>query len=398
MSATAALVDPLASAYPILDPAGLHDLVGSEVVASGLRHKPGVSTTATLTTSAGRPWGWAQVLQGDQPDKIDNARRRAEAHGHTVSVRSLSGAGWFLCGRVGGDPRLQRGLAELADAIPDVDAALEAGTVQPLRYNALRRLVLRGSDRSVLLPADQVIRVTAARRTPSLTALERLAELGVPVLTPLREAAIPLSRRVTVWPWVDGSDLATTPDPRAARVAGAALGGLHRVSGSQVGHRIMRRMLPGAGPRLTLRRVTEAAGAVAPSLAPRLDEVLRRLPQRSWRPDRIVHGDFSADQVIAASDGIRIVDLDRLQLGETHHDLGGFAAAELRRTGGWGLTAELLAGYTGQVDPDGLTAWTAHALLLRLAEPFRAASPTWPEDMHHRLDEVERVLHEGVSF
>jgi hypothetical protein len=397
MSAAATLVDPLATAYPFFDAAVLHDLVGHEVVAVGLRHKPALSTTATLTGPDGHPWGWAQVLSGDPADKIVNARRRASARASAISVRSLPRrTGVFLCGTVGTDPRLHRARDVIAAIVPRLDSAIASGALHPLRYNALRRLVLRGSGHAGPVTADRVLRLTAAHQTVDRGALGALADLGVPLVTPLREQGVPTSRRVTLWPWIDGVDLAAAPDPTAARAAGAALGRLHEVTASAARHRIPTTVPPGEDPNRTLQRVLETAAPIAPPLQPRLHGVVARLPRRPWQPGSIIHGDFSADQVVQARDGIRIVDLDRLQLGEPHHDLGSFAASELRRTGGWGLTGDLLAGYARGVRPDDLAAWTAHALLLRLTEPFREASPTWVADMDRRLDEVELVLREGV--
>ena len=397
MSAAATWVDPLASAYPFLDTAVLHDLVGREVSAAGLRHKPGFSTTATLTGPDGRPWGWAQVLLGDQADKIDNARRRAAARGGAIAVRRLPrGAGWFVCGDVGTDPRLHRARDVISPIVPRLDRALESGALHPLRYNALRRLVLRGSDHGGPLTRQRVLRLTAARQSVDRRALGRLADLGVPLVAPLREDGVPTSRRATLWPWIDGIDLAAAPDPTAARAAGAALARLHAVTASAVGSRIAAKVPPGEETDRTLRRVVETAVLIAPTLERRLDALVARLPGRPRHPGSIIHGDFSADQVVRAGGGVRIVDLDRLQLGAPHHDLGSFAASELRRTGGWGLTGDMLAGHGAGTRPDELAAWTAHALLLRLTEPFRETSPTWVADMDCRLDEVEHVLREGV--
>ena len=146
--------------------------------------------------------------------------------------------------------------------------------------------------------------------------------------------------------------------------------------------------------------------AIAPDLAGRIVPLLERLPEPAWDVARIVHGDFSADQVIrrdAAPDdtpdgmsGITIIDLDRVRLGDPHEDLGCFAAAELRRTGDWGLLAALVEAYPRPVRRGSLHAWTLHALVMRLLEPFRNASPTWRSELSGRLDEIERVLTDGV--
>lgn len=397
MSTVATLVDPLATAYPFLDAAVLHDLVGREVAAGGLRHKPGVSTTAALTGPDGRPWGWAQVLLGDQVDKIANARRRAAGRGGALTVRPLPrGTGWFLCGTVGTDPRLNRARDAIAPIVAHLDVAIESGELTPLRYNALRRLVLRGRGPAGPFGSDRVLRLTAVRQSVDRRALGTIADLGVPLVAPLKAQGVATSRRVSVWPWIEGIDLAAAPDPSAARAAGAALATLHQVTASVPGHRIASRMLPGEDPDRARRCVVEMAMQIAPTLERRLAAVAADLPDLPWQPGGIIHGDFSADQVVRASEGIRIVDLDRMQLGEPHQDLGSFAASELRRTGGWGLTGDVLDGYGPATRPGELAAWTAHALLLRLTEPFRATSPTWVADMDRRLDEVEFVLREGV--
>lgn len=167
----AVMADPLVSAYLFFDPSRLSELAHAPVCASTLRHKPGRSTSATLTCPDGMPWGWAQVLIGNQPEKLANVHRRAAAHGGTVAVHELAEVdGLVLLGRIGVDPRLHRGLGALAsvlsDADPaahratDVDNAIAAGLLDVLRYNALRRLVLRGTDlgsgaaRTARVPGD----------------------------------------------------------------------------------------------------------------------------------------------------------------------------------------------------------------------------------------------------
>lgn len=413
MTAATTLADPLASAYPLLDAARLSELVDAEVCAGGLRHKPGRSTSAALVDPAGGAWGWAQVLLGQQPEKVANARRRAGSLGAEIRVRAVPEVdGVLLAGRVRSDPRLHRGLRALATVVPDVDAAVAAGAVEVLRYNALRRLVVRGTGRGEL-PASLVVRVTA-ERSGDHRALGELARRGVPVLTPLSGTGIPHSRHLSVWPWVDGADLtrchaagaahvegsahAAGPAPAAgsALAAGAGLARLHAVAGAVDGAAVLDGIRPGEAPDIARGRVLAAALAIAPDLRPRLDAILERVPPPSWEPTTVVHGDFSADQVIAGRDGVCLIDLDRLRRGDPHEDLGCFAAAELRRTGGVRLLEELLEGYGRPVRRRALTTWTVHALLLRLTEPFRAASPTWRDDLDLRLDEVERVLREGV--
>lgn len=426
---TASAVGEVGTAYPFFDAALLRDLVGSDVTADRLRHKPGVSTTATLTDRDGRPWGWAQVLAGGQDGKIANARRRASERGETLTVRSLgrhavamravsTGPAWFVCGRVGSDPRLHRardviaallsaGAAGGAGDPGALDAAIESGEVRVLRYNALRRLVLRGGAAGPI-GADRVLRLTAAHQPLDRSALRAVAGLGVPIAAPLKDPSVPTGRRVTLWPWVAGVDLAAAPDVPAARAAGAALAALHAVTSLTMGERIAARLPLGEDPDRAVQRVVDLVAALAPGLERRVRSAASQLPGGPVSPTAIVHGDFSADQVVRAGDQVRLVDLDRLHLGSPGEDLGSFAAAELRRTGGIGLTGSLVQGYaspgsavedgTTALGPHDLTAWTAYGLMLRLAEPFRAASPSWLEEIEQRLDEIERVRTEGVAL
>ena len=432
--------DPLTSAYPVLDAARLSELVDAEVCAGGLRHKPGRSTSASLLSrSTGRPLGWVQILLGHQSEKVANARRRASARGRNVRVRELPDvAGVLVHGAIDTDPRLHRGLATIAPVLPDVGAAIADGAVEVLRYNALRRLVLRGGDLDTSghlhpgpqweaaeqpgtglvdgVPATEVVRVSAVRRGPGLRAAAELAGRGLPVGAAVLDPVTPTSRYVTVWPWVDGVDLAHAPQTAAAEAAARALAGIHIVADSVGGQRIQRMLTPGDPPQHRVARIVTDALAIAPELAGRMLPLIERLPEPAWDTGHIIHGDFSADQVIRrdatpldtgpgpgtlsgpgpGSGDITIIDLDRVRLGDPHEDLGCFAAAELRRTGGWGLLSDLVGAYPRPVRRGSLHAWTLHALVMRLLEPFRSAAPDWRGEISERLDEIERVLTEGV--
>lgn len=427
--------DPLTSAYPLLDAARLSELVDAEVCAGGLRHKPGRSTSASLLgRRTGRPLGWAQVLLGHQPEKIANARRRAARRGLTTAVRDLPEEGGVLLhGPIDSDPRLHRGLATIAPVLPDLGTAIADGEVEVLRYNALRRLVLRGGEPDTsghlhvgapldpagrriaggamaTIPPTEVIRVSAVRRGPGLRAAAALATRGIPVGASVLDPATPTSRYVTVWPWIDGVDLAHAPDADAAAAAAAALAAIHIVADSVGGQRIWGMLPPGDPPQHRVARIITDVLAIAPDLSGRILPLLERLPAPAWDAGHIVHGDFSADQVIrrdvaqggtggghgVGGGGVTIIDLDRVRLGDPHEDLGCFAAAELRRTGDWGLLPHLVEAYPRPVRRGSLHAWTLHALVMRLLEPFRSASPTWRTDLTGRLDQIEQVLTDGV--
>lgn len=425
------LNDPLTSAYPLLDAARLSELVDAEVRAGGLRHKPGRSTSASLLSRrTGRPLGWVQILLGHQPERIADARRRAARRGLDVRVRELPEEdGVLLHGPIETDPRLHRGLATVAPVVPNLGAAMADGEVEVLRYDALRRLVLRGGDPDTsghldaggrlgsarqplelgvtgAVPATEVVRISAVRRGPGLRAAAELATRGIPVGAAVLDPVTPTSRYVTVWPWIEGIDLAHAPDPDAAAAAAVALASIHVVADSVGGQRIWSMLSPGDPPRHRVARTVTDVLAIAPDLAGRILPLLERLPEPAWDVAHIVHGGFSADQVIRrdadhdgtrdGSAGITIIDLDRVRLGDPHEDLGCFAAAELRRTGGWGLLPALVEAYPRPVRRGSLHAWTLYALVMHLLEPFRSGSPSWRPELSERLDEIERVLTDGV--
>jgi len=89
---------------------------------------------------------------------------------------------------------------------------------------------------------------------------------------------------------------------------------------------------------------------------------------------------------------VALVDLDDAALCDPVRDLGSFVATLWREVVGGRLTSataraaqsEFLAGY-GPVDPDGLRAWTAAALLRLAPEPFRHREPDWPAHVQKLL-------------
>jgi aminoglycoside phosphotransferase (APT) family kinase protein len=396
--------DPVAL---LVDPDAVSELVGERVVAVRLRHKPGMSTVAALSTPAGRPWGWVQLTTPQARDKARNAQRRARDRNRPVHLQALPGGGVAAHGPVVTDPRLHRALDQLpCDLLaalghddptrhaPEVsswgDASLHP--VRVLRHNPLRRLVLRRGD--------TVLRLTQEQRRDVGRAARVLLRHGVPVSQPLPLTDdIRRGGRVSRWAWVSGADLHVTPDVTTAQAAGAALAAWH---GTAAGHRVV---LTPIDPTTAGQAVVEGLRPVSEELADRVQSVLQGLVPALTRPQRTVwaHGDFSADQVIGRpGGGAEILDLDRLTLAPPAYDLGSFAAVELLRSQeevpAADLLPALLEGYAQGV-PDGgeLTAWTAYALLLRAGEPLRRARPAWRSEVSARLDLAEEVLHGALS-
>jgi Ser/Thr protein kinase RdoA (MazF antagonist) len=133
----------------------------------------------------------------------------------------------------------------------------------------------------------------------------------------------------------------------------------------------------------------ELVGAVLPHLRHRVDDLLAALESR--RPPAaepvVCHGDFSLDQVVVDADGgLAFVDWDRGGAGVPAADLGSAVAAGLDDD----TRAQLYEGYTEvRPLPPHLGWYVAQAKVLRLADPFRTASPCWAAEMEERVEDLE---------
>jgi aminoglycoside phosphotransferase (APT) family kinase protein len=385
----------------LVDPARVAELVGAPVVTVRLRHKPGVSTVAALSTPEGAAWGWLQLTSSEAAAKVANAARRARDRGRPLQVRPLADGGAATFGPVATDPRLHRALDELP--APVVRALEGPGNGRPtapgvagdgeevtvLRHNPLRRLVVRRGE--------TVLRLTEDHQHGAHRAARALHAAGVPVPRPVRADDVSPGRRVTAWSWAQGHDLHACPDADAARAAGRAIARWHATSPTADVARGTRR------PAQSLHTVADGLRPVASALADRVERLLDDVVTALNGPQHAVwsHGDFSADQVVHRPDGeVEVIDLDRTCLAPAGLDLGSFAAVELLRTpegaGPVDLLPTLLEGYAGDVDDAALAGWTAYGLLLRAAEPLRRARPTWRTDVAVRLDLTEEVLGRGL--
>lgn len=421
-------VDGRVTADLLIDPTRLSELLGRPARATRLRHKPGLSTTAALVDPTGdHAPGWVQVTHAEHQDKLDNALRRARERGQQVHLRTVPeslapGRLQVAWGGFDTDPRLQSGLDTVRVAHPDLPEAVQDGRLTVLRYNPHRRLVLH---RPINGCQPLVLRVTAHRQRYVQRNLARLAAAGVPLVAPLATHGLERTRRVSVWPWFGEGDLqhrSTNDAPPAeiaalAHEAGEALARVHRTADLIVEDSTQ--------PRKELQRLRRDLTHCDPAAGERMDalnlRVLSLIDERPWARGTL-HGDFSADQVLVATPGtdgdqIALIDFDRISTGPLARDLGSFAAHELLShpvtgegsevPGELPMTTALLQGYAasgrafsgrrsdttpdGSVEPE-LRTWTAHALLLRVLEPFRAAEPEWVGHIHQRLDQIEEIL------
>lgn len=341
----------------LLDPASLSDAVGAPVEVRHLRYKPGTSLLLAYTTPSGAFWAGAWA----GPDKPGSAERRSPA------VRALPGVPWSAGGPARSDRVLTRAVGDAERHEPSWRLA------EIVRHNPGRRLVVRtGEEYAKTAPG----RADAALRNAAL-----LRRAGAPTLSP---------RLVTAHTWATASwgdgDLASSPSPAHAAAAGRALARLHAVPVADID--------AGETPDARARSAALALRIALPETARRADEIARRLP--SARRRTIVHGDFSADQVLRGREGrVRLIDLDRLGAGDPALDLAGFAVEEFLRTGDLATTTALFAAYQaegGVTTESEWRAWTPLCALERAIEPFRRWRRDWPAAVAARLDRAEDLL------
>ncbi|MCW2132171.1 phosphotransferase family protein [Arthrobacter sp. VKM Ac-2550] len=421
----------------VMDPERLSSLFGRPVAAAHLRYKPGMSVVARLSGSDGPTWiaGYSR----SQDSKLAKTFKRAEQQGVQLESLELPEAPGHLVvsGPLALDAKLHRVLARTGLL------SGRAGGIDVLNYNPHRRLVAafgQGDQR-------RVAKVTAGRARVHAEMLVRLQDAGVPVLeqqSPGDEAGAHPdgadARHAVYYPWFGDTDLQRlhrqepgTPEQDAleqgaperggpdalalAAEAGRTLALLHAQppwagrdpaqpatagqggTGTGTASKVP---APGHVAMPGLQKLAANTGQLVPAAAERLHHAADLLTVRLRGPGRagFVHGDFSADQILVGSEGLRIIDLDRFGYGAVVSDLGCFAAVELLDTGTGTLTAALLEGYQeGQgamsgvgLDADELNVWTACHLFSRILEPFRSCERDWRQRILDRLAQIEGML------
>ena len=396
---------PVDKALPVLDlffdASRLSHALGRPARADRMRHKPGVSAVARLQDGQDTPQ-WIAAYHPSAVEKAEKILHRSRQWSSGASRVVQIGMPGFpgyqvLTGPLQMDGKLHKPLARFTRS--GLPGGMAGSRI--LNYNPFRRVVFTvGTDTGEL-----VCKATSTPFPGTAALLVRLGGAGVPVVPEcLPEAlppGIPRSRSLRYYPWFGMGHLGSPGESTATRLTelthetGRALARLHSLG-----------PLPGAqamqgSPAARLSALVRHHARLAPALAARLDRIHGRLqPVVDINSGQtLIHGDFSADQVLVDGTRIRLIDFDRCSHGRGASDLGSFAAVELLAAaagaGRPSLTAALLEGYrsTGQPVSDAeVVAWTAFHLLGRLHEPFRNCRDHWHQEMADRLATIEQIL------
>lgn len=129
---------------------------------------------------------------------------------------------------------------------------------------------------------------------------------------------------------------------------------------------------------------------------------------RFTAPSTVLHGDFSADQIVVRPDGgLQVIDWDRSASGHPLNDHGTFIArlemdvleGRLSRAEADCARNALLAGYCDERVslPDGLEWYVIRAMLSLTTEPFRQRATDWPQRVDLLLTRVEQLCNEAPT-
>lgn len=267
--------------------------------------------------------------------------------------------------------------------------------LETLRYKAERRFVGRVSrDRA---PVALVKAYTKGDYPDALARARRADAAGLARMLGADER-----RRAVALAWLEGTPLDGLERPAfemAVRRAGSALAALH------------------SGQPLTLferdrgREVSAALKAVAAVavLSSALGEQAFALVRRAAgafrgaaRPAVTIHGDFSADQVLATRSGATILDWDALSNGEAGIDIGGFIARleadaaidDAAPASTENAVSALLRGYQDRCGrlPEAIDLYAVLGMVRLAPEPFRNRQADWPDCIAAILARAEAIL------
>ena len=154
-----------------------------------------------------------------------------------------------------------------------------------------------------------------------------------------------------------------------------------------------------------MQGVLSTFNAILPQQATWFSELMEKITQGLQRQQdvfRLIHGDFSLDQVVEDQGKLHLLDWDRCAAGNPLMDLATFIARLEFQViegvlPGWQankLVQTFLHHYQQKTHDDlsGLTYFVASALLRLATEPFRKRTPQWPEYTLQLLQRVSCLL------
>lgn len=362
-----------------------------------LRYKPGTSCVLAFVLERGadreQTACLARTYHTDQVHKVGKSMAKA----HPDAVLAVEHALPLLVTDITGDrdvPALGRLRGEargalLGGLLPG-RGDLSHASLTTLSHNPERRwvgLLEDGSGPPVVLRAH--------RRSHVEQHLRGYASHGHPGAPTPRLLGSSRRDALAAVEWVPGRELDPAAAPEVLRATGATLAHLHGGHVSRLAH------LTADVQADAVRRAADQCAVLRPelrmevqALADAVSARLHELPHARV----LLHGDFSADQVVVGDDGsVTLIDLDAAGRGHPATDLGSVRAAALLagHGGGAGAIEAILAGYDGVralPSAGALAAHTAAGLLRRAGEPFRRRDPDWAARMLGILDLAQREL------
>jgi thiamine kinase-like enzyme len=132
------------------------------------------------------------------------------------------------------------------------------------------------------------------------------------------------------------------------------------------------------------------AVTLLPALRPAVDALLGRLSAELPALDRAVpsHGDFRIGHLLAARDGLTVIDFDAMCLADPALDVAAYVAGAEDPDG---VLEPLLEGYGAR--PQTLDWYLATTTLMHAVGPFRRMDPQWPE----RVEATVRTAMEALN-
>lgn len=370
-----------------------------EVKRTYLRYKPGVSCVAGLCVlglDGAQTWLCAKAYTAGRFEEIKGRSKWHRAPWQVTLLDDIYVA--FI------PPQRDRKLKALSKLLDPATStrtltqimgrAFKSPKLNILRYKPNRRLVAQVTDDDGLRKA--ILKIQSPR---TFDTAARGAEVAT-ILDGPKVIATDRKRGAVVCDWVPGTVLCLTNgkgDPALYRMAGQKI----------ANHHLSSLTLPDL-PRLAEVRAIEDVTA---DLAKVLPRHASRLSVLGWKLTRallalptvkgLIHGDFSADQVVHGAGGITIIDWDSAATGDQGRDIGSFLARlDMQELAGEcdAKTAALLQtafleGYQEQRPlPASYRIQHICHLALLLTEPFRMQSPAWQGKVIALMESIEARL------